>query len=122
MSATVLWTVLGLVLGGVIAWLIATTASAALGAYSVRLLAVGAGLSGYYGALTLARHFPQLFQPVHHRVLQYAVPIAGGLALLYYGARVLQNWQSELRGLLACLYRLVLVLLLAVLARFCLSI
>jgi len=41
------------------------------------------------------------------------------LALLYCLWRVLQNWQSELNGLLRGLFKLALVLLLAVLARLC---
>ena len=122
MSAPVLWTVLGLLLLGVIAWVIARTAATALGPYSIRLLAVGASLVGYYGALSIAHYLPSLFHPVRLPLLQYSVPAAAALALIYYGWRVLQNWQSELQGLLSCLYRLVLVLLLAVLARFCLSI
>jgi hypothetical protein len=122
MSATVLWTLLGLLLLGAIAWLIARIAATAMGPYSTRLLAVGATLIGYYGGLSLSRHAPILFHPVHLRVLQFAVPVAGMLALFYCGWRIVQNWRSELQGLLGCLYKLALVLLLAALARFCFSI
>jgi hypothetical protein len=122
MSATLLWTLLGLLLLGVIAWVIVRIAATALGPYSTRLLALGAALMGYYGGLSLSQHAPILFHPVRLRALQYAVPIAGVLALLYCGWRIVQNWRSELQGLLGCLYKLVLVLLLAALARFCFSI
>ena len=43
-------------------------------------------------------------------------------AASYCGWRVLQNWQSELQGLLGCLYKLTVVLVLSALARFCFSI
>ena len=121
-SVTLLWALPGLVFLGLIAWVIVRMSGTTLGPYSIRLLALGAGLVGYYGAMSLSRHMPVLFRPVHLPVLQYAVPIAGALALLYCGWRVLQNWQSELQGLLGCLYKLTVVLVLAALARFCFSI
>ena len=122
MSATVLWALLGLIMLGAIAWLIVGLGASTLGPYSTRLLAVGASLAGYYGALSLSRHMPALYQPVHLRFLQYAVPLAGGLALLYCGWRVAQRWHSELHGLLGSLWRLAVLVALAALARLCFSI
>ena len=81
MSATLLWSLLGLVLLGTIAWVIVRLGASTLGPYSTRLLAVGASLAGYYGALSLSRPTPALYQPVRLRPLQYAVPLAALVAL-----------------------------------------
>ena len=122
MSGTaVLWVLLGLALLGIIVWIIARMGPTTLGPYSTRLLAVSACLVGYYGALSLSRHMPLLYHPVRLRALQYGVPLAGALALLYCGVRVAQSWQSELHGLLGSLYWMALVMALAALARWCLS-
>jgi hypothetical protein len=117
--AVVIWTVLGLVLLGLIAAVIARLEPAALGRDSTRLLAVGAALATYFGLFSFTHHLPALAQPVRLRPITWLVPLAAGAALLYYAWRVLQNWSSELHGLMRGLLKLLLVVVLAVLARLC---
>ncbi|HXR18676.1 MAG TPA: hypothetical protein VN757_01925 [Steroidobacteraceae bacterium] len=89
MTATLLWALLGVVFVGLIAAVIVRLDAAALS------------------------------HPVRLRLMAWGVPLSAALALLYCLWRVLQNWQSELNGLLRGLFKLALVLLLAVLARLC---
>jgi hypothetical protein len=119
MTATLLWALLGVVFVGLIAAVIVRLDAAALGPYSTRLVAVAAALAAYFGAWSLARHVPALSHPVRLRLMAWGVPLSAALALLYCLWRVLQNWQSELHGLMRGLFKLALVLLLAVLARLC---
>jgi hypothetical protein len=121
MTSTVLWALLGLALLGAAAFVIARLGATTLGPYSTRLLALAATIGGYYGALSLSRHFPSLFHPERLRLLHYLVPVAGGFGLLYCLVSVLRNGRAELHGLLQALLRLLLLVLLAALARLCFS-
>jgi len=119
MSATVLWALVGLALLGMAAFVIARLDAAALGPYSTRLVALAVTIAAYYGALSLARHFPAPFHPERVRLLHYLVPVAGGLGLLYCLVNVVRNWRSEVHGLLQAALRLMLLIALAALARLC---
>jgi hypothetical protein len=121
MPATVLWALLGLALLGAAAFVIARLGPATLGPYSTRLVALALTIAGYYGALSLARHFPAPFRTERVRLLHYLVPVAGGLGLLYCLWNVARNWRSELHGLLQAALRLLLLIALATLARWCFS-
>jgi hypothetical protein len=121
MSATVLWALLGLALLGAAAFVIARLGAATLGPYSTRLVALAITIAGYYGALSLSRHFPAPFQPERVRPLHYLVPVAGGLGLLYCLLQLVRNWRSEVHGLLQAALRLLLLVVLAALARLCFS-
>jgi hypothetical protein len=119
MTATLLWAFLGLVFAGLIAVVTLKTRPAALGLQATRLLVTGIALAAYFGVLPLAQHVPALSNPVRLRIIAWAVPIAGGLAVLYFTWRVLQNWRSELHGLVRGVLELLLIVALAVLARLC---
>ncbi len=119
MISVVLWSVLGLVLVGAIAVLIARLEPAALGPHSTRMLAIGVALATYFGLFSLTRHILALSQPVRLRPIAWLVPLVGGGAVLYCAWRVLQNWSSELHGLVRGALKLILVVALAVLARLC---
>jgi uncharacterized membrane protein YoaK (UPF0700 family) len=119
MSTSVLWTVLGCVLLVAIGYLIVRMQGASLGPFATRLLCIGVAMIGYYGYFGWARHVPAWSSPVRYPLLRFAVPIAAALVALYCAWRVLQNWQSEMHGLLKGLLKLLLVLVLAVLARWC---
>jgi hypothetical protein len=121
MSATVWWALLGLALLGAAAFVIARLGAATLGPYSTRLVALAVTLAGYYGALSLGRHFPAAFRPERVRLLHYAVPAAGGLALCYCLVQVARKWRGEVHGLLQAVLRLAALMALAVLARLCFS-
>ena len=115
----VLWTLAGLLFAGLAVALIVKFEPAALGPHSTRLVAVSVALAAYFGVFSLTRHVPALANPVRLRIIAWAVPIAGGLALLYCAWRILQNWHSELHGLAQGLLKLFLIVALAVLARLC---
>jgi hypothetical protein len=119
MTATLLWALLGLVFAGLIVVVTLKTQPAALGPQATRLLVTGVALAAYFGVLPLAHHVPALSNPVRLRIIAWAVPIAGGLAVLYFTWRVLQNWRSELHGLVRGVLELLLIVALAVLARLC---
>jgi hypothetical protein len=119
MTATLLWALLGLVFSGLIAAVTLKMQPAALGPQATRLLVTIVALAAYFGALPLARHVPALSNPVRLRVIAWAIPIAGGLAVLYFTWRVLQNWHAELHGLVHGVLKLLLIVALAVLARLC---
>ena len=119
MTAVALWSLLGLVCVGLTAALIARFEPAALGPHSTRLLAIAVALATYFGVFSFTRHIPALAQPVRLRPITWLIPLAGGAALLYCAWRVLQNWSAELHGLVRGLLKLLLVVVLAVLARLC---
>ncbi len=121
MSVTILWAALGVALIGAAAVLIGRLPATALGPYSTRLIAIGAALAAYYGALSLAHRAPGLFHPVRLPALRYGVPIVAGSGALYCAVRVLQQWKSEVHGLLVGLLQLLALVGLAVLARLCLA-
>jgi len=117
MGLIVLWTILGLAGVTAIAALIVRLEPVALGPQSTRLLALGLALAAYFGALSVTRHVPALAQPVRLRPIAWLVPLAGGGGLLYCAWGVLQNWSSELHGLIRALLKILVVLALALLAR-----
>lgn len=118
---TVLWALLGLALLGAAAFVIARLGAATLGPYSTRLVALAGTIAAYYGALSLSRRFPALFHPERVRLLHYLVPVAGVLGLLWCLANVVRNWRSEVHGLVQACLRLLLLVVLAALARLCFS-
>jgi hypothetical protein len=113
----VLWTLAGLLCAGLAVALIVKFQPAALGPHSTRLLAIGVALAAYFSVFSLTRHVPALANPVRLRIIAWAVPIAGGLGVLYCVWRILQNWHTELHGLARGLLKLLLIVALAVLAR-----
>ncbi len=115
----VLWTLAGLLFAGLAVALIVKFEPAALGPHSTRLLALGMALAAYFGVFSATRHVPALANPVRLRIIAWAVPIAGGLGVVYCAWRILQNWHSELHGLARGLLKLLLIVALAVLARLC---
>ena len=119
MTASILWALAGAVLLALAAVTIMRLQPAALGPHSTRLVAILVGLAAYYGALSLTRHIPALANPVRLRLLAWAVPVAAALAVLYCAWRILQNWHTELHGLVKGVLRLLLIVALAVLARLC---
>jgi len=121
MSVMVWWALLGLALLGAAAFVIARLGAATLGPYSTRLVALAVTLAGYYGALSLSRHFPAPFHPERVRLLHYLVPAIGGIGLLYCLLQVVRNWRGEVRGLLKAALQLVALTALGALARLCFS-
>jgi hypothetical protein len=121
MSATWWWALLGVALLGVAAFVIVRLGAATLGPYSTRLIALAVTLAGYYGALSLARHFPAPFHPERIHPLHYVVPAAGGLGVIYCLIQVMRNWRAEVHGLLQAALRLAALMALAALARLCFS-
>lgn len=117
----VIWTVLGCALLIAVAVVTARLQGASLGPYSTRLLAIGATIVGYYGLTAWLHPVAGWFAPVRLRWLHYAVPVLAAAAALYCLWRVVQNYQSELHGLLKGALKLTLVLALAAMARLCLS-
>jgi len=115
----VLWTLAGLMFAGLAVALVVKFEPAGLGPHSTRLLAVGVALAAYFGVFSVTRHMPALANPVRLRIIAWAVPIAGGVGVLYCAWRILQNWHSELHGLARGLLKLLLIVALAVLARLC---
>ncbi len=82
MAGALLWALLGLVFAGLIAVLTVKTQPAALGPQATRLLFIIVALAAYFGVLPMARHVPALSNPVRLRIIAWAVPIAGSLAVL----------------------------------------
>lgn len=116
----IVWIVLGCALLVAAIVVIVRTQGVSLGPYSMRLAGIGAALAGYYLALGWIGHRVGSAYgnwPLPH----YLVPILAGLGALFCIWRVVQNWQTEMHGLVKGLVRLIVVLILAVLARLCLS-
>lgn len=117
MALIALWTILGLAAVIGIAALILRLEPVALGPQSSRLIALSMALAAYFGVLSVTRHVPALAQPVRLRPILWLVPLAGGAGALICVWRILQNWSSELHGLLRALLKILLVVALALLAR-----
>jgi len=114
------WIILGCVLLLAAAVIVIRTDGVTLGPYSMRLAGIGLALAGYYGALGWIGHRTANGYgrwPLAH----YLVPIVAGLGAVYCAFRVVQNWRAEMHGLVKGTFKLAIVLVLAALARLCLT-
>jgi len=116
----IFWLLLGGLLLVVAVVLIGRMDGTTLGPYSNRLLGIAVVCAGYYGTLSWLRFGHRAGQPLRWYFPRYVVPIAAGLGALYCLWRIVQNWRSEVHGLLKTLAVLVALLLLGALARLCL--
>lgn len=101
--------------------LIVRTDGTSLGPNSMRLFAIGIAVAGYYGAGSWLHGAGSPRPAQHWYGLHLLVPVAAAGGAIYCGWQVVQNWRSEVHGLAKGLLKLVMVLLLAVMARVCLS-
>ena len=112
------WLILGCLLLAAALALLAYMDAATLGAYSTRLLGIGAVCAGYYGLVRSLR-FGQAAAVPHWRLLHYGVPIAAGAGALYCLWQVARNWRTEIHGFVKTVLKLVLLLVCGALAWLC---
>lgn len=116
-----LWLLCGVAALAAVIVLVIRSQPTTLGPYSLRLLVLALALGAYYGAGPWFHHLPDLIHPVRGSFLRYLVPVAGCLGLLYCAWRIVENWHSEMRGLVRAVLKLLAAVVLAVVARICLS-
>lgn len=112
------WLILGCLLLVASIAILASMDGATLGAYSTRLLGIGAVCAGYYG-LVRALRFGQKPSLLHWQYLRYAVPILAGAGALYCLWQVVRNWRAEVHGFVKTVLKLVLLLVCGALAWLC---
>ena len=116
---TILWIALGVTCLYLAGRILTKVDVAKLGKYSSRFLAVFLAFLGYYGVTALSNIVPQLtLNPVRFELFKYAVPIAGAVALIYYGWKVHENWKTEINSLVQSSIQLLAIVVLAAFARF----
>jgi hypothetical protein len=114
----VLWLILGCLLLVVAIAILFYMDGATLGAYSTRLLGIGAVCAGYYGLVHTLR-FGQRAAVLRWPYLHYAVPILAGAGALYCLWQVARNWRAEVHGFVKTVLKLVLLLICGALAWLC---
>jgi len=112
------WLILGCLLLAAAIAILSYMEGATLGAYSTRLLGIGAVCAGYYGLVRSLR-FGQRATVLHWQFLHYALPIAAGAGALYCLWQVARNWRSEIHGFVKTVLKLVLLLICGALAWLC---
>jgi hypothetical protein len=112
------WLILGCLLLVAAIAILSYMDGAALGAYSTRLLGIGALCAGYYGLVRTLR-FGQNASLVRWPFLRYTVPILALVGALYCLWQVARNWRAEVHGLVKTVLKLVLLLICGALAWLC---
>ena len=112
------WLILGCLLMVAAVVILSYMDGATLGAYSTRLLGIGALCAGYYGLVHALRFGPRT-AVLHWHWLNYAVPIAAGAGALYCLWQVGRNWRAEVHGFVKTVLKLALLLVLGALAWLC---
>ncbi len=112
------WLILGCLLLVAAIAILSYMEAATLGAYSTRLLGIGAVCAGYYG-LVHALRFGQRATALRWPYLHYAVPILAGAGALYCLWQVARNWRAEVHGFVKTGLKLVLLLICGALAWLC---
>jgi hypothetical protein len=112
----VIWSIIGCLLLVAAIALIARMPGLSLGPYSTRLLGIGVICAGYFGALHWARLGRGAAHTLRWYPLRYVIPVVAALGALFCLWQVVQNWRSEVHGLVRTLLVLALLLLLGALA------
>lgn len=112
------WLILGCLLLLAAVAILSYMDAASLGAYSTRLLGIGALTAGYYGLVRSLRFGARSAVP-HWHFLHYAVPIAASAGALYCLWQVARNWRAEVHGFVKTILKLVLLLICGALAWLC---
>ncbi len=110
------WSIIGCLLLVAAIVVIVRMPGVSLGPYSTRLLGIGVVCAGYYGSLRWLRFGRSAALALRWQPLRYVVPAVAILGALFCLWRVIQNWRSEVHGLVRTLLILVLLLLLGALA------
>ncbi len=99
---------------------IAKVESAELGVYSSRFVAIVLAVAVYYGFISIGGIVPEL-SAVKFQFLKYLVPVLGIAGIAYCGWKVHENWPTETKSIMKSGWKLLLVVVFALLARILLS-
>ena len=95
---------------------IAKVESAELGVYSSRFVATLLAVAVYYGVISIGGIVPEL-PTVKFEFLKYLVPVLGVAGIAYCGWKVYENWDTETKSIMKSGWKLLLVVVFALLAR-----
>ena len=122
MHLSIIWAVIGF--GSLFAagFFVSQVESAELGIWSSRFVALLLGILTYYGCTSLFDTFiPLPLHPVKYEFMKYAMPVVAIIGLGFLGWKVRKNWNEETTKVMKSGRRLTIIVVLALLGRFFLS-